>query len=147
MVNFKITATMLSFFISTELASANVLAEFPDSKTIWIPITLNIEIDSLRLKFGAPHLRQNAIKNLGITEIIEQNYQGKKDCEHALMDMCKADHCDVETLSVGNTDQFVFRSSFPKIESGSKTNFAIFAFCRPYKVFFSNDAEFFQTGF
>lgn len=147
MINLKKITASFFLIISTEFASAEVLGELPDSNTIWIPITLNLEIDNIRLRFGAPHLRQNAIKNLGITEITEESYQGKKDCELALMDICKADNCDVEKLSVGNTDQFVFRNFFPKAGDGRKTDFAIFAFCRPYKVFFHNEQEIFRTGF
>ncbi|MGA1233736.1 MAG: hypothetical protein ACO3VR_07360, partial [Lutimaribacter sp.] len=65
---------------SLQSVAAETLGEFPASNTLWIPITLNLEIDEIRLKFGAPHLRQNAFGNLAITEIAETSYQSKKDC-------------------------------------------------------------------
>jgi hypothetical protein len=143
----QLVAVLMITFASLQSAAAETLGEFPSSNTLWIPITLNLEIDEIRLKFGAPHLRQNAFGNIAITEITETSYQSKKDCEFTLMDLCVADNCDVESLSVGNTQQFVFRNFFPKNRDQGETEYAIFAFCRPYQIFFNNDHEIFKTGF
>lgn len=147
MYKIKKLAIIILFSISPEFLSAETLGEFPNSNTLWIPITLNLEIDDVKLKFGAPHLRQNAFKKLSITEITQDSYQNKRECEIALMDVCKSDNCDVESLSVGNTDQFVFRNFFPKTGSDGKTDFVMFAFCRPYKIFFNDSHEIFKSGF
>lgn len=128
-------------------ARAETLGQIPDSSTIWVPITLNLEIDEIRLRFGAPNLRQNAFTNIAVTEIIEKSYTSKQACEFSLMEICKADNCDVESLSVGNTEQYVFRNFFPKRSEGRGTAYAIFAFCRPYQIFFEGQHEIFRTGF
>lgn len=125
---------------------ADTLGQIPASSTIWIPITLNIEIDSIRLRFGAPHLRQNAFGNIAVTEIIEKNYRSKRECEISLMEICTADNCDVESLSVGNTEQFVFRNFFPKGGQGVEAEYAIFAFCRPYQIHVEGGHEVFRTA-
>ena len=144
----KYIALLFWCMAAPQLVEAETLGELPSANTLWIPITLNLEIDEIRLKFGAPQLRQNAFGNPSITEVTETSYQSKQACEFALMDVCKADNCDVESLSVGNTEQFVFRNFFPKNQNGSKTKYAIFAFCRPYKIFFNpNNPQIFKSGF